>query len=307
MAWVVKADAHYPVDPVVDYNKDGILNDIDYSFMWQFSCVQFMLCTGAPDASKPGTYQTSQWSGNYLEVGLSIMPDGTSYKIAWSKPVGGENLTLADWDFVGVRDEAAKTTTYEVRIPWVKSGIKTVGNNAQFGLAYAVSDQQDFNVERSMCEWQDAILGGKNMDNGAVITLAGKIGPIIKPVTINGNYIENITDKMTLIDLKHAFSENISIKDTKGNVITGSTLIGTGSIVRYNGVDYTAIINGDINGDGLVDAKDYLMVKRVILGTFTISTTQLKAACMNGTSTPTSKDYLMIKRHFLGTFNLYTE
>lgn len=172
MAWVVYADEHTPIPE--DY--DGGLG-----WMYIFSCVQFMLSTDAPDASKK-VYQTAEWSGDYLEVGLSVMADGSSYKVAWSLPEGGKDLTVDDWDFSGKRDETKKTTTYEIRLPWKKTGIEKVGNGVQFGLTYAASNHdvppEAFNAPVSedvtMVEWQDAILGGKNMDAAAVVTLKGK-------------------------------------------------------------------------------------------------------------------------------------
>ncbi len=174
MAWVVRADEHFPVATDVDYNNDGVTGDAaDLGHMWKYSCVQFMLCTGAPNKDE-AKYQTGQWSGDYLEVGLSILANSESYKVAWSKPLSGQNLTTDDWDFVGKRDQEKKTTTYEVRIDWNKSGITQVGNGVQFGLTYAVSDQENYDNEKSMLEWQDAILDGKKMDAGAVITLKGK-------------------------------------------------------------------------------------------------------------------------------------
>lgn len=178
MAWVVKADNHTPIDLEEDYDNNGKIDGADLCHMYMFSCVQFMLSTGAPDASKK-TYQKAEWSGNYLEVGLSIQNDGKSKKVAWSKPEGGKTLTVDAWDFSGTRDDAKKTTTYEVRIPWNKSGITKVGNGIKFGLTYAVSDQEQtdplFDAKvGNMAEWQDGIIGGKNMDAGAVITLTGK-------------------------------------------------------------------------------------------------------------------------------------
>lgn len=188
MAWVVKADGHYPIPVDYDGDNDGTKGtETDYKYMWKFSCVQFMLSTGAPNAATK-TYQTGVWGGNYLEVGLSVMADGSSYKVAWSKPTGGENLTPDDWDFMGVRDEANKTTTYEVRIDWNKSGISKVGNDVQFGLTYAVADQEFYGTDgegASMLEWQDAILGSKNMDAGAIITLTGKADDSIVDVSLD--------------------------------------------------------------------------------------------------------------------------
>lgn len=140
--------------------------------MWMYSCVQFILTPGAPDNTK-ATYQTAQWSGNYLEVGLALREDGESCKVAWSKPAGAEALTVDDWDAAIIRDEANKVTTYEVRLPWNKTGVQAIGNEAQFGLTYAVAGQEDYNVTPGMLEWPNAILGGKNADNAGIMTLTG--------------------------------------------------------------------------------------------------------------------------------------
>ena len=169
MAWVVHTDIHWAYSEGVDYNGDGEYTLEHTEYMWKMSCVKFMLCTGAPDAAKK-TYQTKKDSGNYMEAGLAVISDGSSYKSIWSKPKGGEKLYTDDWDFYGYRDEGKKTTTYEVRIPWDKVGIEFKSNGFQFGLTYAIGDQEDFDTAPNMVEWQDAILGEKNMDAGAIIT-----------------------------------------------------------------------------------------------------------------------------------------
>lgn len=391
LSWVVNTDNHYPVSKTADYDNDGTAGTpTDFAYMWQFSCVQFMLSTGAPDASQQ-IYQTGAWSGNYLEAGLSILSDGTSYKAIWSKPIGAESITTDDFDFSGKRNETTNTTTYEVRIPWNKLGLENVNNNTQFGLTYSVSDQENFDIKPSMCEWQDAMLGNKNMDAGAVITLAGfnssgsayisgnskngetltanlsnvvTTGKTVKyqwycngiaitnatnktyviantdvgkeimvVVTVTdgtdkiyesnaviptqkaaddnysirfvGAYANGITDKQKFSDLERKLSSGFTVRDAKNNLLSGNSAIGTGCVINYNGNNYTVIVKGDISGDGIVDARDYLMVKRACLGTYSLSNIQLKAACMEDTSLPTAKDYLKIKRHFLGTFDLY--
>jgi hypothetical protein len=173
MAWVVKTDVNkFMTEKDYDNKGDGF-TEADLGYMWMYSCVQFIITPGAP---KSGTtsYQTGSYAGDYLEVGLAITEKGESRKTAWNYPKAAAGGLKPDaWDFSGKRDETAKTTTYEVRIPWNKSGILKAGENAQFGLTYAIGDQVDFNVENNMCEWQDGILGTKQADNGAVVTLKG--------------------------------------------------------------------------------------------------------------------------------------
>lgn len=273
MAWVVKTDGHWPIDLTVDYNKDGkadaATDGPDLGFMYKFSCVQFMMCTGEPnkDVKK---YQTAQWSGDYLEVGLSIQKDGESKKIAWSKPKGGENLTTDAWDFSGARDEAKKTTTYEVRIPWNKSGVTKVGDGIKFGLTYAIGDQEDFDKEPNMCEWQDAILNGKNMDAAAVITLAGKKGAVVEvsqdtseTSLPKGGFVlpANATSlKVDYTNTKLATGKSAiitDIKNLKNYNLKGATLVlvrpKSGSSTKFSVVSVTKNDSDDPKIDGIKD------------------------------------------------------
>jgi len=61
---------------------------------------------------------------------------------------------------------------------------------------------------------------------------------------------------------------------------------------------------GDINGDNNANSKDYLMLKRYVLGTFDLNDNQLANADINSDGKVNSKDYLMLKRIALGTFTL---
>lgn len=167
-AWVVRTDGHWPVG---DCDNDGNFGtQLDLSYMWQFSSVQFMLCNGEPDKNNK-KFQTSQWNGDYLEVGLSLLENGESAAFIYSTPTGYEGFSTEDMGYCVERDQESKTTTYEVKIPWEKIGIDSIEHLKKVGFSYAIADQQDFYAEPNMAEWQDAILGIKNMDAGAVITL----------------------------------------------------------------------------------------------------------------------------------------
>lgn len=180
LAWVVESNLDEHFAPDLDAN------------MWEHCCIQFIMTTGKPDNTKT-TYQTSTWSGDYLEVGLCIPNDGDNFKVCWSTPsTASSALGVDDWDFAGTALVDGKTT-YECRIPWTKSGVLAVGNDVQIGLAYAIGDQEDFtNIENNMVEWPDAMLGGKNADAAAVVTLTGDPDGTIDDVSQDSNKKDDI-------------------------------------------------------------------------------------------------------------------
>ncbi len=167
MAWVVDTPRG-PSFPEEDKTSDGVFDSGDYGYMWERSCVQFIFTPGAPEKGKT-TYQST---ADYLEVGLALTTTGQQCRVSWAKPKNAAALDPNDWDAVITHDEG-KSMTYEVRIPWNKSGVAEAGTGAQFGLTYAVASQEDYNTKKGMIEWQDGVLGTKDADAAATITLAG--------------------------------------------------------------------------------------------------------------------------------------
>lgn len=146
----------------------------------------------------------------------------------------------------------------------------------------------------------------KTMLPGSYITIGS--GSVLKEsatIRINGNYIEGATNNQSVTEIAAMFNGSVTIKDRSGAAITGTALVGTGSVITAGSNTYTVWIKGDISGDGKIDAKDYLFAKRAFLKTVTLDATQLKAACLSGGDLPTATDYLKIKRHVLGTYNIF--
>ncbi len=61
-------------------------------------------------------------------------------------------------------------------------------------------------------------------------------------------------------------------------------------------------ILGDINGDDELNATDYILAKRAVMGTYTLSETQILAGDINGDDTITATDYIFLKRAVMGTY-----
>ncbi len=258
MAWVVKSEVHAGM-PEEDQNGDGAFNDADTVYMWPYSCVQFIFTPGAPQAGVTN-FQTSEWSGDYLEVGLGLTAEGNQIRVAWSKPNNATALNVNDWDAVITR--SGNTTTYEVRIPWSKSGLKEAGNGAQFGLTYAVAAQEHYeNVKKGMIEWQDGVLGSKNADNAAVITLTGNeeidievIVPDVEPEKEEGELPEEAKDKVQIVidGVDKSISSNMAYLYTNASSISANNNNWATSIllVPVEGEDGYYTVEEIKSGDG---------------------------------------------------------
>ncbi len=61
---------------------------------------------------------------------------------------------------------------------------------------------------------------------------------------------------------------------------------------------------GDLNGNGELDAVDYMLLKRYVLGTCKLSDAQKKAADVSGDGKVNSLDYAMVKRHVLKRYQI---
>lgn len=69
--------------------------------------------------------------------------------------------------------------------------------------------------------------------------------------------------------------------------------------------EYFVVAPGDLNGNGRHEVVDYLMLKRAVLGTYTLSSDIEKtAADVNLDEKTDSVDYLMLKRSALGTWDI---
>ena len=59
---------------------------------------------------------------------------------------------------------------------------------------------------------------------------------------------------------------------------------------------------GDVNNDEVINSRDYVLIRRYILKTYTLDENQEKAADINGDGKIDSRDYVFIRRSILGTY-----
>lgn len=103
---------------------------------------------------------------------------------------------------------------------------------------------------------------------------------------------------ITLSELNDMFISEISLCDKEGNYLTDSDIVVTGMTLDHVD-DYTVIIKGDVNCDGVVDVFDALSLKNHIMRGMYLPKECIAAGCFYS-DTPDSFDYLVIKNHTFG-------
>jgi beta-N-acetylglucosaminidase len=128
----------------------------------------------------------------------------------------------------------------------------------------------------------------------------------------NSGYVNGLSVGTTVSSVvsKLAGAKSASVVNVSGKAISGNTKVGTGSVIRVVDQDdkttynYTVVMYGDVNGDGVITASDYILIKNYIMKKTTLSQVSLKGADSNKNGTVTASDYVVIKNYILGKTNI---
>ncbi len=120
-----------------------------------------------------------------------------------------------------------------------------------------------------------------------------------------GDKIYGIPSECTVSNFKKAYPRTIiEVTDKDGKALIGmAPIIGTGMKVKIVTTTYTAVIFGDLDGNGKIDATDYRLIKRAYLGTYDASPLEIEASgAFDGKLR--AVDYMKVKRACLKTYNM---
>lgn len=152
----------------------------------------------------------------------------------------------------------------------------------------------------------------KNLTNvkNTTITLYAiweEMPTVTSPVYIIDNtnlYIKKIQPGLN----EDTFKSRLNVGDSYAInlVLNGHSTISTGSKTKlYRGntlvAEYTNIVIGDINGDGVVNSADLLKIRQHLLGTNILSGAYFISSDINYDNTINSADLLRVRQHLLGT------
>ncbi|MDD3452730.1 MAG: dockerin type I domain-containing protein [Bacilli bacterium] len=128
--------------------------------------------------------------------------------------------------------------------------------------------------------------------------------------TYNTNYITNIGigSKASLIisNLTNSGATvNISTTNSNGTYnLSGDSKVGTGDIITITSGNTTEsfriVIKGDADGDGSVNAVDYVKVRNYIMGSSSLNGSYKLASDVNNDGSINAVDYVNIKNYIMG-------
>ncbi len=125
---------------------------------------------------------------------------------------------------------------------------------------------------------------------------------------IDDNYITRIPVQTSVAQLSQGLERTIVVfreeteLDESEPVATGDRVVFL--IGRIRVYERIAVVPGDVNGDGEVNVTDYLLIKRHVLGTHTLTGAAFRAGTTTDSDELTAADYIRVKRAVLGTISL---
>lgn len=103
---------------------------------------------------------------------------------------------------------------------------------------------------------------------------------------------------VTVKEFSDMFVNSVTVTDNSGEALSDEDLISTGLLVNET---VRVVLIGDVNGDGVVDQYDYILIKRHYFNTFEITGDYLKAGCISNGETIEAYDYIFVRRIYFKT------
>jgi len=132
---------------------------------------------------------------------------------------------------------------------------------------------------------------------------------INESLRVDANQISNLPyEDMSVSNIKKLIQTSLSLsfKDSSGKELADIDKVGTGSTVIFTDSSgnevtrYVFLLYGDLNGDGLINSLDVLVLQKHILEIKTLEGIFLKAANISkDLSEPSSLDVLKLQKHIL--------
>ena len=267
-------------------------------------------------------YETLNLSGGKLKVTYN---DNTTETIDMTnvQTTGFDNSTLGTKTITVTYE--GKTATFELtiisRIELISisinktSGQLNVGQSEDVIVTYNPTNTHD---DKTVL-WTTSDSKVATVNNGKVTAIAPGKATITatvgnKTASYTLTVMESVTLKERFISvgfkIKNMFIHGFKLGDLLTNIknkvkldytVTASdNIMATGVEFKYKSELFTAVLYGDLNGDGKINSADLLRMRQHLLGTFKLIGAYKEAGSIATGTTINSADLLRIRQHLLG-------
>lgn len=119
---------------------------------------------------------------------------------------------------------------------------------------------------------------------------------------IVGEKVEINEEEKIIKAIPQANFADVQEKYSGATLVSGTEKLETGAIISVNGVQYTVIKLGDVNGSGDVKNLDALMILKYYAGSYELNNNQLLAADIDGNGTVNNIDALAALKAYAGNY-----
>lgn len=128
-------------------------------------------------------------------------------------------------------------------------------------------------------------------------------------LSISGEYIYNLPENTTVASLMASVYSTAVLKTADGIAVdkNSTELVCTGMKLVYTNAEYTIVVSGDINEDGLTSSVDYISLCKVVKGGVVLGDAAKNAADIDGDGAVTTADLLNVKGYVKGNVPLYKD
>ncbi len=136
---------------------------------------------------------------------------------------------------------------------------------------------------------------GSTGGSGSVTAVAAApVLPEGSPFVIEGEYLKGLEAGTTVGELNFLFNTTVTVKH--GNTSLAATdVVSTGDSVTVSGTKLKAVVDADLNGDGVNDDDDVSVIKELLTADASMDALDKLVTDVNGDGYITTADYLGIK------------
>lgn len=217
------------------------------------------------------------------------------------------NITLTEQETTSLSATITPTNhTMEKTIKWISSNSNIVSVDSQGKITAKSAGNATITATTINGKSAKCIVTVTKKENPISVSEAEVINQF--GLTKKDGYIVGFKLGTNVSDIKKLLSSNpnvklSSFKNASGNEIsTGNiaTNMKFTLIINQKTYNYTIVVKGDVNGDGLIYATDYVRIKNHIMGKKKLEGAYLKAADINNDDNIYATDYVRIKNYIMG-------